>query len=63
MTVWEIAPALAARNSIVAKLASVTPASVLVMLDVIGDLLPAGVLNVVNGDGERWVHILLLIRV
>lgn len=53
MTVWKIAPALAAGNSIVVKLASATPASVLVMLDVIGDLLPAGVLNVINGDGEK----------
>ncbi|HAB37828.1 MAG TPA: aldehyde dehydrogenase, partial [Rhodobacteraceae bacterium] len=51
MAVWKIAPALAAGNCIVLKPAEQTPASILVLLEMIGDLLPAGVLNVVNGFG------------
>lgn len=53
MAIWKIAPALAAGNCIVLKLAEQTPASFLYMLDVIGiqDILPKGVLNVVNGFG------------
>ena len=51
MAVWKLAPALAAGNCIVLKPAEQTPMSILVLLDVIGDLLPAGVLNVVNGFG------------
>ena len=51
MAVWKLAPALAAGNCIVLKPAEQTPMSILVLMDVIGDLLPAGVLNVVNGFG------------
>jgi len=51
MAVWKLAPALAAGNCVVLKPAEQTPASILVLLEMIGDLLPAGVLNVVNGFG------------
>lgn len=51
MAVWKLAPALAAGNCVVLKPAEQTPASILVLLEIIGDLLPAGVLNVVNGFG------------
>ena len=51
MAVWKLAPALAAGNCIVLKPAEQTPMSILVLLEVIGDLLPRGVLNVVNGFG------------
>ncbi|VFU09551.1 aldehyde dehydrogenase [Methylocella tundrae] len=51
MAVWKIAPALAAGNCIVLKPAEQTPMSIMVMMDIIGDLLPPGVLNVVNGFG------------
>ncbi|SMY02456.1 MULTISPECIES: aldehyde dehydrogenase family protein [unclassified Brevibacterium] len=51
MGVWKIAPALAAGNAIVLKPAEQTPASILVLMELIGDLLPEGVLNVVNGFG------------
>ena len=51
MAVWKLAPALAAGNCVVLKPAEQTPASILVLLEFIGSLLPAGVLNVVNGFG------------
>lgn len=53
MAIWKIAPALAAGNCVVIKLAEQTPASFMYLLDTIGieDLLPKGVLNVVNGYG------------
>ena len=51
MAVWKIAPALAAGNCVVLKPAEQTPASILVFAGLIGDLLPPGVLNVVNGFG------------
>ena len=51
MAVWKIAPALAAGNAIVLKPAEQTPASILLLMDIIGDLLPPGVLNIVNGFG------------
>ena len=51
MATWKLAPALAAGNCIILKPAEQTPASILVMMELIGDLLPAGVLNVVNGFG------------
>ena len=50
---WKIAPALAAGNCVVLKPAEQTPASICVMLELIQDLLPAGVLNVVHGLGEE----------
>ncbi|MAX00378.1 MAG: aldehyde dehydrogenase [Sphingomonas sp.] len=51
MAAWKLAPALAAGNCIVLKPAEQTPASIMVWLEIVGDLLPAGVLNVVNGFG------------
>ena len=53
MAAWKIAPALAAGNTIVMKPAEQTPASILLLIDIIGDLLPKGVLNIVNGIGEE----------
>ena len=51
MAVWKLAPALAAGNCVVLKPAEQTPASVLVLMELIADLLPKGVVNVVNGFG------------
>jgi len=51
MAVWKLAPALAAGNCVVLKPAEQTPWSILKVVELIGDLLPAGVLNVVNGFG------------
>lgn len=53
MAAWKLAPALAAGNCVVLKPASATPASILVLFDIIGDLLPAGVANIVNGSGGK----------
>jgi acyl-CoA reductase-like NAD-dependent aldehyde dehydrogenase len=51
MAVWKLAPALAAGNCVVLKPAEQTPWSILKLVELVGDLLPAGVLNVVNGFG------------
>ncbi|WP_031310037.1 aldehyde dehydrogenase [Sphingobium sp. C100] len=51
MAVWKLAPALAAGNCIVLKPAEQTPMSIMVLMEIVGDLLPPGVLNVVNGFG------------
>ncbi|MCJ8238591.1 aldehyde dehydrogenase [Peteryoungia algae] len=51
MAAWKMAPALAAGNCVVLKPAEQTPASILVWIELVGDLLPAGVLNIVNGFG------------
>ena len=51
MAVWKLAPALAAGNCVVLKPAEQTPASILFLFDIIGDILPAGVVNIVNGFG------------
>ncbi len=51
MACWKLAPALAAGNCVVIKPAEQTPASIMVWVSLIGDLLPPGVLNVVNGFG------------
>jgi aldehyde dehydrogenase len=51
MATWKLAPALAAGNCVVIKPAEQTPASILVLMELIGDLLPPGVVNVVNGFG------------
>ena len=51
MAIWKLAPALAAGNCVVLKPAEQTPASILVFAELIGDLLPPGVLNIVNGFG------------
>ncbi|MBP6685451.1 MAG: aldehyde dehydrogenase family protein [Leucobacter sp.] len=53
MAVWKLAPALAAGNAIVLKPAEQTPASIMVLFDLIGDLLPPGVVNIVNGFGAE----------
>ncbi len=51
MATWKLAPALAAGCCVVLKPAEQTPASILVMMELIADLLPAGIVNVVNGFG------------
>ncbi|WP_291956076.1 aldehyde dehydrogenase [Chelatococcus sp.] len=51
MAVWKLAPALAAGNCVVLKPAEQTPASILVLAELIADILPPGVLNIVNGFG------------
>ncbi|MPW43040.1 aldehyde dehydrogenase family protein [Acinetobacter guerrae] len=51
MAAWKLAPALAAGNCIVLKPAEQTPVSILVLVELIQDILPAGVLNIVNGYG------------
>jgi aldehyde dehydrogenase len=51
MGVWKLAPALAAGNCVVLKPAEQTPASIMVLVEIIEDLLPPGVLNIVNGFG------------
>src|SRR5262249_11638650 len=51
MATWKLAPALAAGNCVVLKPAEQTPASIMVWLELVGDLLPKGVLNIVNGFG------------
>jgi aldehyde dehydrogenase len=51
MAAWKLAPALAAGNCVVLKPAEQTPVSILVLMELVGDLLPPGVLNVVNGFG------------
>jgi aldehyde dehydrogenase len=53
MAAWKIAPALAAGNCTVVKPASPTPWSILKLAEVIGDIVPPGVLNVVNGPGAE----------
>ena len=53
MAAWKIAPALAAGNCTVLKPASPTPWSILKLAEVIGDALPPGVLNIVNGPGAE----------
>ena len=53
MAAWKLAPALAAGNTVVLKPAEQTPASVLFIMELIGDLIPAGVVNIVNGIGEE----------
>ena len=51
MATWKLAPALAAGNCVVLKPAEQTPMSIMVLMDMVGDLLPPGVLNVINGFG------------
>jgi aldehyde dehydrogenase len=51
MAVWKLAPALAAGNCVVLKPAEQTPASIMVLMEIIADLLPPGVLNVIEGFG------------
>jgi aldehyde dehydrogenase len=49
MAAWKLAPAIAAGNCVVLKPAESTPVSIMVMAELIADLLPPGVLNIVNG--------------
>ncbi|MBB6589982.1 aldehyde dehydrogenase [Ralstonia solanacearum] len=53
MAAWKLAPALAAGNCIVLKPAEQTPLGICVLMELIGDLLPPGVLNVVHGFGKE----------
>ena len=53
MAAWKLAPALGAGNCVVLKPAESTPTSILVLTELIADLLPPGVLNVVNGFGRE----------
>ncbi len=53
MAAWKIAPALAAGNCTVVKPASPTPWSILKLMEVIGEIVPGGVLNIVNGPGAE----------
>nr|WP_321511797.1 aldehyde dehydrogenase [uncultured Celeribacter sp.] len=53
MAAWKLAPALAAGNCIVLKPAEQTPAAIMVLMELIADLLPDGVLNIVNGYGAE----------
>ncbi|MEV0950938.1 aldehyde dehydrogenase family protein [Promicromonospora sp. NPDC050249] len=53
MAVWKLAPALAAGNAVVLKPAEQTPTSILYLMELIADLLPPGVVNVVNGFGAE----------
>ncbi len=53
MAAWKLAPALAAGNCIVLKPAEFTPISILILMETIADLLPPGVVNIVNGYGRE----------
>ncbi|MCG7499099.1 aldehyde dehydrogenase [Vibrio sp. Of7-15] len=53
MAAWKLAPAMAAGCCVVLKPAEQTPTSILVLMELIGDLIPAGVVNVVNGYGAE----------
>ncbi|WP_408962351.1 aldehyde dehydrogenase [Neorhizobium sp. BETTINA12A] len=53
MAAWKLAPALAAGNCVVLKPAEQTPAAIMVLMELIADLLPDGVLNIVNGMGPE----------
>ncbi len=59
MAVWKLAPALAAGNCVVLKPAESTPISILVLMELIEDLVPAGVINIVNGFGSELGHALV----
>ncbi len=53
MAAWKLAPALGAGNCVVLKPAESTPISILILAELIADLLPPGVLNIVNGFGRE----------
>ncbi len=53
MACWKLAPALVAGNCVVMKPAEQTPASILILMEVIGELLPPGTINIVNGFGAE----------
>ncbi|MFX5956886.1 aldehyde dehydrogenase family protein, partial [Acinetobacter baumannii] len=51
MACWKLAPAMAAGNCIVMKPAEQTPLSILVLMEILADIIPPGVVNLVNGFG------------
>lgn len=53
MAAWKLAPAIAAGNCVVLKPASATPLSILVLMEIIQDVLPKGVINIINGSGGK----------
>lgn len=53
MAVWKLAPALAAGNCVVLKPAESTPISIMVLMELIADIVPPGVINIVNGFGAK----------
>ena len=53
MAAWKLAPAIAAGNCVVLKPAEQTPVSILLMMEMIADVLPAGVINIINGFGPE----------
>ncbi|MCB0415593.1 MAG: aldehyde dehydrogenase, partial [Bdellovibrionales bacterium] len=53
MAAWKLAPALAAGNCVVLKPAESTPVSILILLELVADILPDGVINIVNGYGRE----------
>ncbi|MHC5309427.1 aldehyde dehydrogenase family protein [Myroides sp. LJL116] len=53
MAVWKLAPALAAGNAVVLKPAESTPVSIMILMELIADIVPKGVINVVNGFGSE----------
>ncbi|MFT7003496.1 MAG: aldehyde dehydrogenase [Sulfurimonas sp.] len=53
MAAWKIAPALAAGNAVVLKPASATPMSILVLMEAIQDVVPKGLVNIINGAGGK----------
>lgn len=53
MAAWKLAPAIAAGNCVIMKPAEFTPISILIMMEVIADILPPGVVNIVNGYGRE----------
>ncbi len=53
MAAWKLAPALVAGNCVILKPAEQTPMSIMVLMELIGDLLPPGVLNIIQGYGEE----------
>jgi aldehyde dehydrogenase len=52
MAAWKLAPAVAAGNCVVMKPAEFTPISILILMELIADILPPGVINIVNGYGR-----------
>ena len=53
MAAWKLAPAIAAGNCVVMKPASATPMSILLLMEIIQDILPKGVINIINGAGGK----------
>lgn len=56
MAIWNIAPSLVCGNTVILKPAEQTPITILIIMELLGELLPPGVLNVVNGFGEEAGH-------